>query len=906
MKSKNNNPFRLLTVSLALPAIFSTTVHAASQTWDGEATTNVLNTATNWTNNALPTSALDTATWDGTVTGPLSLVWNAAFGPGSGNAGGVSISLAATQTDSVQLDATAGTFGLGDVTIATGAGALTLGNGVGTATMTMRDPSMMFSNDSTNTATIKSDVVFGNGGGGGSRPIIVTGSGNWLFECAVIPSGFSTSAILTKSGNGTLTLAAQSFQNSTTAINGGAILITNGAALGTGPVTLGAGTAAKLQVANGITLTNAINTNGSTASTTNGAIENSSGDNILNSNITWNQTGGSFTNIASVSGTLTLNGTFTPSGGITGNRTLNLTGTGTIISSATNTISNGTAILGLRKSGAGTATVMGTNGYTGPTTLAGGTLSLGSAGAIASLGAIEFIGGTLQHSATNTTDYSARIAAGASTSAVSIDTNGQNITFATPLTGSQSGGLTKNGSGTLTLATANAHTGTTTVKTGVLAVQNAGALSTGNVLIEGGGGIKQLELSGDIVLDGPTNIDIAGRFSVPSDDPANAALVNASGDNAISSSVRFGATGGTWINIRSNSGTLTLGGDVTASVSSSRNINFTGAGDITIDGVISNGSATPIGISKGGTGTLTLTDTNTYTGDTSVRAGSLVLASTGSINDSTSLGISAGATLDTTAKAGFTLPATVTFGLDGTSATSGRIDAFGKQLDIDGATVTFSITGSLTAPAYVLAEYSSIIGTPSFSSVTPPTGYSMDYTYSGGTQIALVQSIADPFDPWITSFFGSESNPAVIGKNADPDGDGASNLLEFALKGDPTSGSNNGLQASLIQDASSPVGNELTLIIAVREGASFSPSGNPAVQTATKDGMVYAIQGSLDLLTLPGSAVSHVSGPADTAPPSAGLPELTGTDWKYHTFKLDTSEGLSGKGFLRARVEPEP
>ena len=40
----------------------------------------------------------------------------------------------------------------------------------------------------------------------------------------------------------------------------------------------------------------------------------------------------------------------------------------------------------------------------------------------------------------------------------------------------------------------------------------------------------------------------------------------------------------------------------------------------------------------------------------------------------------------------------------------------------------------------------------------------------------------------------------------------------------------------------------------------------------------------------------------DTAPPAAGLPDLTGTAWEYHTFKLDASEGLTNKGFLRLKV----
>jgi hypothetical protein len=60
---------------------------------------------------------------------------------------------------------------------------------------------------------------------------------------------------------------------------------------------------------------------------------------------------------------------------------------------------------------------------------------------------------------------------------------------------------------------------------------------------------------------------------------------------------------------------------------------------------------------------------------------------------------------------------------------------------------------------------------------------------------------------------------------------------------------------------------------------------------------------TLDLVTIPGSNVSDAADPSDTAPPATGLPDLTGTGWEYHTFKLDAFEGLGGKGFLRAKAE---
>jgi hypothetical protein len=55
----------------------------------------------------------------------------------------------------------------------------------------------------------------------------------------------------------------------------------------------------------------------------------------------------------------------------------------------------------------------------------------------------------------------------------------------------------------------------------------------------------------------------------------------------------------------------------------------------------------------------------------------------------------------------------------------------------------------------------------------------------------------------------------------------------------------------------------------------------------------------------PDSAVS-VGSASDTAPAATGLPSLAATAWEYRTFKLDASEGLPGKGFLRAKIEVAP
>ncbi len=140
---------------------------------------------------------------------------------------------------------------------------------------------------------------------------------------------------------------------------------------------------------------------------------------------------------------------------------------------------------GLTKTGAGTLQLTGANTYTGTTSINVGVLSLGSgiqvlggSGTVASIGPISFGGGTLQYSASNTTDYAGKFTSTGNNS-YSIDTNGQSVTFASVIAASGTSGLTKGGTGTLTLSGANAYTGTTTINGGTLLL--AGGNNTLNV-----------------------------------------------------------------------------------------------------------------------------------------------------------------------------------------------------------------------------------------------------------------------------------------------------------------------------------------------------------------------------------------------------------------------------------------
>jgi autotransporter-associated beta strand protein len=263
------------------------------------------------------------------------------------------------------------------------------------------------------------------------------------------------------------------------------------------------------------------------------------------------------------------------------------------------------------------------------------------------------------------------------------------------------------------------------------------------------------------------------------------------------------------------------------------------------------------GLTKNGTGTLTLLGDNTYRGDTTVAAGTLSIA-TPYLSNTASVRVGSSAVME----------------LDfiGTDVV--------KRFFIGGSQQAAGVWGSLASDAPNKSERL--------------TGDGKLQVMEGGTG-------ASPFAAWISSpAFGLA--PADQDPTDDPDGDGVSNILEFGLKGNPANGSNVGLTATVIQNTNGSGGNELTLVAAVRRGAVFAPAAGSS-QTAAIDGIVYNTSGSLDLAAF-NSAVSTV-GASNTAPAGTGLPSLAGEDWEYRTFRLDASEGLPGKGFLRISVDPQ-
>ena len=203
---------------------------------------------------------------------------------------------------------------------------------------------------------------------------------------------------------------------------------------------------------------------------------------------------------------------------IAGVKTLTLSGTSetpySFSGNIVNNISTGTATLALSKSGTGTQVLLGTNTYTGGTTLAGGTLEVG-ANALPTTGTVRFIGGTLRNTSGNTTDYSARFSTVAGQN-VRFDTNGNSVAFATAID-SVGGSLTKLGAGVLTLNASNNYSGSTSIAAGALRLGADDRIAITSEVVLAGGTLDTAgyeESVGNLSLAADSAIDLGAGASI--------------------------------------------------------------------------------------------------------------------------------------------------------------------------------------------------------------------------------------------------------------------------------------------------------------------------------------------------------------------------------------------------------
>jgi autotransporter-associated beta strand protein len=507
---------------------------------------------------------------------------------------------------------------------------------------------------------------------------------------------------LSKQGSGTVTLSGTNTYSGGTQLMQGTLAVGSNSALGTGTLTFNTNNGNILQAgAVGLSFSNAISllangvvdTNGQ-ALTLSGAISNSgsltkTGSGTLTLSGTNSYSGGSIINAgtlalastSSISATGSVNvnasGAAFDISGAGGNITIgDLSGTsGSLIHLGARTLTfgtgNSTSFLGnidgtggVIKQGSGSVTLSGTSSYNGGTQLSEGTLSVGN-NSVLGTGTLTFNtnnGNILQAAAAGLTLSNA---ISLSTNAT-VDTNGQSLTLSGAI--SNTGSLTKVGSGTLTLSGANSYSGGTII--------NAGAVALGSTSINAAGSVNA-NASG-------TTFDISGAGG-------NITIGDLSG--ALGSVLQLGAR------------TLTFGtGNSTSFLG---NIDGTG------------------GITKQGSGTVTLSGSNSYSGGTELNLGTIaietgtalgtgtltfgnvdgnILQTAASMTLSNSIGLAKNGVIDTTNQilmmGG---PITGPGGLN--KMGSGQIILTGIHSYVGPTTVsagTLTINGSITSPTTVL------------------------------------------------------------------------------------------------------------------------------------------------------------------------------------------------------------
>ncbi|EBX0277118.1 TPA: fibronectin-binding autotransporter adhesin ShdA [Salmonella enterica] len=417
---------------------------------------------------------------------------------------------------------------------------------------------------------------------------------------------------LTKQGDGTLILSNTGNDYGDTEIDGGILAAKDAAALGTGDVTIAE--SATLALSQG-TLDNNV--------TGEGQIVKSGSDELI------------------VTGDNTYSGGTTISGGTLTADHADSLGTGAVANSGVlqvgegeleNTLSGSGSLV---KTGTGELTLSGDNTYSGGTTITGGTLtadhadSLGS-GDIDNSGVLKVGEGDLEN------------------------------------TLSGSGSLVKTGTGELTLSGGNDYSGGTTITGGTLTADHADSLGTGAVAnsgvlqvgegelentLSGSGslvktGTGELTLSGDNSYSGGTTI-IGGTLTADHADSLGTGAIANSGVLQVGEGELENTLSGSGSLVKTGTGELTLNGDndysggttIDDGVLIADHADSLGTGAVANNGVLQVGEGELKNTLSGtgslvkiGTGELTLSGDNTYSGGTTIDDGVLIAANVNALS----------------------------------------------------------------------------------------------------------------------------------------------------------------------------------------------------------------------------------------------------------------------------------
>ncbi len=469
-----------------------------------------------------------------------------------------------------------------------------------------------------------------------------------------------------------------------------------------------------------------------------------------NDNVTFNDTANASNHVVNLTtvnspGSLTINTastyTFNGSGGIAGTSFLNLSG--------------------------GTLNLNTVNTYTGGTNIsAGTTLAAGAVGALPSTGTVT-VAGTLNLGGFN--QSIGTLSGGAGTTGVITNGGSAPAILSTVVTGTTTyGGLIKDnvgtvslsdsGTGSLTLTGANTYSGGTTLAGGTLLINNgsaavsgASAIGTGPLTISGGtidtstaglvlGTNNPVTISGSFGFGGTNNMNLgSGAVSL-----ANSSTITLGGTgktltlggvatnttaSAVTTTVNLSATG--------SGNTLALGGLALSSGGTAVNDVFSGSANINILGPVTDGSASGSGLTYSGTGTMTLSGSNTYTGPTTITGGASLTATQGtlvipagaSLTTSSSLTVGPGAVLSI-AGGTVTLPSVA-----GNPYSLFQAGGNGTNIYISSGSLTYGNNAGADPNTALIGKFTQTGGTvvTAESNIAPGVGNGSQLYIGGGT-----------------------------------------------------------------------------------------------------------------------------------------------------------------------------
>jgi autotransporter-associated beta strand protein len=255
---------------------------------------------------------------------------------------------------------------------------------------------------------------------------------------------------------------------------------------------------------------------------------------------------------------------------------------------------------------------------TGQTLTIGGGVNVGSGTAGITFGAVAVNGGavttTFNVNSGELLTLGTVTPAGGGSKVIAFGGNGDTTVSGVlnDASGASTASVTKSGNGTLILANANLYEAATTISGGVVRAQNNTALGTtaAGVSVSDGAALELDGAAGALTI-GAEALTLNGNGI-----SSGGALRNVAGNNSYAGIITLASAS----RINSDAGVLTI--NSAGSITGNFGLTFGGAGDIVLSDAFAPVTTTQT-LTKDGAGKLTLNRANTYTGLTTVSAGTL-------------------------------------------------------------------------------------------------------------------------------------------------------------------------------------------------------------------------------------------------------------------------------------------